>query len=202
MEKWKKLRRQWFFFLLKAYLLAPFLALEYENRYGPINNNNGFGIEPRLPLELAYYDTPDNSLLGDAAWKAMESGHWPWRAKFSKFPKFQAWLGRLGWLWRNPAYGFDRMVLGANIKPTDVPIVTGDPQVRDKPNGKEGECTITLGEYWAYVSVKKIPWLKGRCIKKEYGWRLQTYAEQPSRVKTEPVAPFVFSIRFPSFKED
>lgn len=78
-------------FFVLALLAAPFLPLFARPHPGSIDNNNGHAIEPRLPRWLAWFQTPDNSLLGDSNWKATHDG---------------SYLAQVQWLWRNPAYGF------------------------------------------------------------------------------------------------
>src|SRR5690348_11755674 len=51
-----------------AWVVTPALPLFARPRWGLIDNANRAGIEPRLPLWLAWFDTPDNSLLGDNKW--------------------------------------------------------------------------------------------------------------------------------------
>ena len=195
---------RWLFFLfpwavinLIAYFFAWLMAFFPIDRLGPIDNNNGTGIEPRLPLCLSWFDTYDNSLLGDSAWKGMEDGHWAWRARFSNWPRLQAWLGRTGWLMRNPAYGFERSVLAAQIKPTDIVDVFGDPLIQDKPAGREGFCYTEVGDYWAFDYVQRVG--ASMCIKICIGWNLKTYAEDPTRVSTQPIAQYALSPRLTTF---
>jgi hypothetical protein len=156
--KWFLLLPLWATFNFVAYFFAWLLAFFPRDRLGAIDNNSDTGIEPRLPLRLSWFDTIDNSLLGDGAWKRMEKGHWPWREKFAKWPRLQAWLGRTGWLMRNPAYGFERSVLSAKIKPDDALTVEGDPLIQDQPNGREGYCFVTVGYYWGLVLILRDAW--------------------------------------------
>lgn len=79
-------------FLLLAMLLAPLLPAFSVVRWGKLDNNNAEGIGPRLPLWLAWFDTPDNSLSGDYGWSHAH-------------PK-TTYFDMVRWLWRNPAYGF------------------------------------------------------------------------------------------------
>lgn len=81
--------------LLLAYLLAPLLP--------------SFSQSDRLPRWLAWFDTPDNTLDGDA----------PFQALHAPFPGIQTgwrrYVNRVFWLWRNPSYGFDLGVLGVTV---------------------------------------------------------------------------------------
>lgn len=193
---WFLLLPLWFVFNLLALLLAPVLALFFEDRAGFCDNGNSYGVEPRLPTCLSWFATEDNSLLGDAAWRSMAADHWHWRARFAPWPALQAYLGRLGWLWRNPAYGFERSVLAASIAPSDTVACRGDPLIQDGSNGREGYCYTTIGDYWNLVLIRRIG---HRCVKVDLGWKLKTYAEQPGRVHTEPTAQYVVSARLARF---
>jgi hypothetical protein len=168
---------------IAAYVLAPALPLFAVMRFGPMDNNNASGFEPRLPEWLSYFQTPDNSLWGDATFQRLNG------------PRYWSMVK---WLWRNPAYGFERAVLGAKIRPADVPVVKGDPDVQDGPAGKEGFCFIRISSYWNLVWVKRSG--NTRCWYFNLGWKLKTYAENPARVLTEPVAQFVVSPRRPLFR--
>lgn len=95
---------RWFFFvpanlvmLLLAYILAPIL---------PIFSKDGW-----LPRWLWWFQTPDFSLDGDGGW---QDEHWQFRKKLS--PTLSRYVGQVGWLWRNPAYGFDWTVLAFKPK--------------------------------------------------------------------------------------
>ena len=127
----------------------------------------------------------------------MEPVHWAWRAKLASSTTLQAYLGRVGWLMRNPAYGFERSVLAASISATDVVAFLGDPFIHDGDAGKAGYCCTTIGRYWNLVWIK--PLFGARCIYCSLGWNLKTYAENPERLATEPIAQYVLSPRLAKF---
>lgn len=150
-------------------------------------------------------DTNDNSLLGDGAWKRMEAGHWEWRSKI-KSVWLRDYMGRLGWLLRNSGYGLS-YYMGATIDPEAKIEVTGDPFIQDSPKGKEGKCLVIITnpdgtKYFSYNSVKKLWVVSGvlRCWKWTLGWKLKTYAEDPSRLKTKPSAQIVCAPGIKAFK--
>ncbi|TAM16080.1 MAG: hypothetical protein EPN65_15235 [Pandoraea sp.] len=62
---------------------------------------------PTLPAWLSWFQTPDNPLDGDEGWRTQ---HWQWRYRLPA--PLATYIGRVGWLVRNPAYGFDMSVLG------------------------------------------------------------------------------------------
>lgn len=168
-------------FNLLAYFLAPVLPL-FASKEG------------WLPKWLWWFQTPDNSLDGDDGWK---TEHWQWRFRLSK--RVSTYVGRVGWLWRNPAYGFEwDGPLCARISSEDEVTWSGDPGVQNRPNGKEGYCFTRVGPYWSLVYVKRLS--AATCFYLCLGWKLKTYAEDPSRVKSEPKAQFVFSPRLSEFK--
>lgn len=82
--------------LFVTYLVTPLFPLFAVSRQGPLNNNNSSGLGPRLPKWLYWFDTPDNSLLGDSKWQVQHSG---------------TYWNQVCWLYRNSLYGFKWTVL-------------------------------------------------------------------------------------------
>lgn len=184
---WLILLPLWAAFNLLAYLLAPVLPRFAFNRLGLCDNGNAIRVEPRLPDWLGWLQTDDNSLYGDYGWRTEHCPDW-----------YTDW-GMTKWLWRNPAVGFERSVLAAQIKPSMRLRKLGNPEIQDAPHGKGGVCFVMLGWYWNLVVV--IP-LGSRCFKLDIGWQLKTYAEQPHRIATQPTARYAMSVRLPTFKTD
>lgn len=190
-------------FTLLALFLAPVLPIFARDEYGLCDNGNAKRTEPRLPAWLSWFMTPDNSLYGDGAWQRMEDGHWEWRVKFAKWPAIERYLGYVGWLLRNSAYGFEwHGPLCAHIMPDALVKFSGDPWIQNRPNGKEGYCLTRIfnpdgSSYWHLYWVKVIG--GGYCLNINLGWKLKTYAEDPRRTLTEPLAMFCFSPRITSF---
>jgi len=179
--KWLLLLPCWFAFNLLAYLLAPILPLFAVVRYGQIENNNDYAAGWRLPWQLAYFDTLDNPLTGDAGHKARtinNSEYW----------------SMVLWLWRNPAVGFETLVLNATLPPKTLVEAWGDPSVQDAPHGKEGYCFTRIASYWNLVYIKRFG---TRCIKLDLGWQLKTFAEGNPLT---PSARYAMSVRLPLFK--
>jgi hypothetical protein len=179
---WFLLLPFWLVMQILAYLLAPVLPLFAESRWGSVENNNEKALGYRLPLWLAWFDTPDNRLEGDAGHRERTAGD-------------SLYYAMVLWLWRNPATGFDASVLSAVLDPLAQVVVIGDPQVQDAPHGKEGYCYTTYCDYWNLVYIKKIS--TTRCIKLDLGWQLKTFAEGHPLT---PSARYAMSIRFPEFK--
>jgi hypothetical protein len=172
-------------FTVLAWALAPILPL--------FASSDGW-----LPRWLWWFQTPDNSLDGDGGWKRE---HCQWRYGFPG--PLRAYVGRVGWLLRNPGYGFEwDGPLCARIMPDAQVKFSGDPWVQNRPNGKEGYCLTRIfnpdgSSYWHLYWVKVIG--GGYCLNINLGWKLKTYAEDPSRTRTEPRAMFCFSPRLTGF---
>jgi hypothetical protein len=72
--------------------LAPILVLFKQDAMGWVNNATARAVGPRLVRILSWWQTPDNSLDGDAGFESL-------------FPE-KNWWSKVHWLWRNPFYGF------------------------------------------------------------------------------------------------
>lgn len=175
-------------FTIIAVLLAPFLPI--------LASNDGW-----LPRWLWWFQTPDNSLDGDGGW---QREHAQWRYELPD--PLRTYVGRVGWLLRNPAYGFEWAgPLCARIDPTAAVRFIGDPWIQNRPNGKSGFCLTVIDNpdgpsFWHLYWVKAIS--DGYCLNINLGWKLKTYAEDPSRRLTKPLAMFCFSPRIAAFVEN
>lgn len=175
------------FFLLPAWLIFNGLTWLLGNwwfplfatrQLGPVNNGASMAVEPRLPSWMSWAMTYDNSLYGDGGFReGHDGGYW----------------SQVAWLYRNNAYGFERCVLAAHIASTDSVRFWGDPFIADKPNGKSGWCFVRIGDYWSFDVVIRWGW-SAKCFKLSLGWKLKTYAEDPSRIKTQPIAQYCVTI--------
>lgn len=83
-----------------------------------------------LPRRLSWFQTPDNSIDGDA-------GHLE-RWGDSEKP-LSRYVRRVAWLWRNCGYGFNIGPIGFHAEPGDTKQVFGDPSVGDT-SGVSGSC--------------------------------------------------------------
>lgn len=182
-------------FTLLAWLVAPILPLFARSEYGFCDNANRMAVEPRLPGWLSWFMTPDNSLWGDAGWRTEHCpNHW------------DSYLGMVLWLWRNPAYGFEWSgPLCAHIMPDAMVKYSGDPGVQNRPRGKAGYCFTRIFNpdgtaYWHLYLVAPVG--GGYCLNINLGWKLKTYAEDPTRTQTGPRALYCFSPRVTAFVED
>lgn len=71
--------------------LAFIIVLFWSDKEGWLNNATTKGVGPRLANWISWFQTPDNSLDGDAGFQAIHS---------------PGWWSKVQWLWRNPFYGF------------------------------------------------------------------------------------------------
>ena len=165
--------------------VLPLFATEQE---GPLNNGNEYGLGPRLPKWLSWFQTPDNSLDGDYGW---QHEHWQWRFRIPA--ALCTYVGRLGWLWRNPGYGF-----GVVRFDSAVPVVatyTGNAAVNDSP-GVEGYCLVHAGGLFQLVWVKRVG--TSKCIYCNLGWNIKGLINDPRNRYT---ATFAFSPRISTWKD-
>lgn len=164
--------------------VLPFFAIERE---GFLDNGTKFGLGWYLPNWLSWFQTPDNSLDGDEGWR---TEHWQWRYKFS--PKIATYIGRVGWLWRNPGYGVGvEYLLGDPITGT----YKGDLNVNDSP-GVEGQCFIYVQNLVQWVWVRKIG-NTGKCFYFVFGWNIKGCL---SGTEHRHTATYAFSPRISTFK--
>lgn len=159
---------------LASYPLAPIVAL-----FGDADGN--------LPRWLSLFSTYDNTLDGDDGYK-QEHRFFPANAN-----GFQRWANRTGWLWRNPAYGFD-MLLGASCQAGQILSIEGDRRVSDNPY-HPGSCfwriidgngsTVAFQLYWVHNFTATT------CIRVNLGWKLWNL-ESLATDDPWPVGNYVF----------
>lgn len=163
---------RWFLLLLingmsfiLNYPLAPFAVL--------FASEDGW-----LPKWLWWFQTPDNSLDGDGGWKAE---HRPYKIENNKY---QRWVNRVSWLYRNSMYGFAFSVLGAKTLATDAIIVTGDIQTSNRPlhNGWVFRVVKRNGVpiYWQLYYVKQRS--DKYCYRINLGWKLWQFKQGENTV--------------------
>jgi len=167
--------------------LAFVLPLFAEMREGPLDNGTKWGKGWYLPSWLNVFQTPDNSLDGDEGWR---TEHWQWRFKLPV--KICTYVGRLGWLWRNPGYGFS--VVRFDSAAPVVATYEGNPAVNDSP-GVEGWCLVHAGGLFQLVWVKRIS--DSKCIYANLGWNIKGLINDPRNRYT---ATFAFSPRISTWK--
>ena len=139
-----------------------------------------------LPKWLWWFQTPDNSLYGDDGWK---TEHWVWRYKLPAI--LATYVGMVGWLWRNPAYGFGVVYM------TGDPIIAtflGNERVNDDPLS-EGKITVYSQDLFQFVWCKKISSTK--CLYFVFGWNIKGLINSH---ETKHIATYAFSPRISTFK--
>lgn len=166
---------------LLAVILAPILPLFATEQEGWLDNHAKWGMGPRLPTWLNWFQTPDNSLDGDATFEALNgTGYWP----------------KVKWLWRNPAYAFALRYL----VPPYITSVAGDKTIKDNDNAKEGWCLVHANGLFQLVYVKRI-FSSARCIYVNLGWNIRGLVDDNVVDKPNPwQATFVFSPRISGFR--
>lgn len=151
---------------LFAYLITPLLPLFAVQRMGKSANANVSMIEPRLPHWLSWFDTPDNSLLGDFGWAAAhDGGYW----------------SKVGWLYRNSLYGFKWSELSMPIQTARVTI--GDPTI-DYHTRSFGELYIVQANgAWQY---KRVMPFCGKILVLNIGWLLDDTSQRRALFMLSP----------------
>ena len=138
--------------MILSYLLAPIIVL--------FANKDGW-----LPSWLSWFQTPDNSLDGDAGWNAE---HFLWVKVI--------YLRRVLWLWRNPVYGFGYSELGAIIPNGYVYESIGDELTSNLPlHAGQIIRKVFDGEefkYFQFYFVRDYNLFGHRCVRINLGWKL------------------------------
>lgn len=174
-----------------AWLLPPVLALLARDRHGLVHNGNREGVEPRLPVWLDWFQTPDNSLLGD-------DGH---KARWAGWPRY---MQMVAWLWRNRLYGLRWSMLSVRVEAGDKAYVTGNMLIKNRTNGVAGHFFLKYGGAWQYKAVYQV-W-GGMAIQINLGWVLDSFFRKiDTGVKSETEshssgrAIFTSSVRITEF---
>lgn len=135
--------------VLLAYFLAPIIVLFCKDGW--------------LPHWLWWFQTPDNSMDGDKGW---QNEHWQWRYALSE--PLATYVGRVGWCWRNPAYGFALSVLSA--VPEEPFHWSGNRKISNTDPVIDGWLFVTSGIYWNLYIIA--PFF-GRTFRLYLGWKLR-----------------------------
>ena len=166
---------------LLAVIIAPILPIFAKPLMGWCNNHSYEAVEPRLPTWLSWFQTPDNSLNGDATFQTM-------------FPPNQ-WWSQVHWLWRNPAYSFALRYLTSPYYTQ----VHGDKTIKDNDNAKAGWCLVNANGLFQFTLVAPIGY--SRCIYINLGWNVRGLVDDNVQPKPDPYqATFVFSPRISGFR--
>ena len=165
---------------LMAIILTPILPVLASNQEGWLDNHAKWGYGPRLPTWLSWFQTPDNSLDGDAT--------------FERLNGISYWA-KVKWLWRNPCYAFAIRYLTAPYAAS----FSGDNTIRDNDNAKAGWCLVHANGLFQFTSVTPIGY--SRCVYINLGWNIRALVDD--NVPNKPVpyqATFVFSPRISGYR--
>jgi hypothetical protein len=166
---------------LIAVILAPILPLFAIQKLWWCDNHSYQAVGPVLPSWLNWFQTPDNTLNGDATFQSLNGiSYW----------------AKVKWLWRNPAYSFALRYLNAPYATS----VAGDPTIKDNDNAKEGWCLVHANESFQFTCVKRI-FSSSRCIYINLGWNIRGLVDVNVNPKPDIwQATFVFSPRISGFR--
>lgn len=169
------------FVTLIGLLLSPILPLFASSAYGYSDNGSKLAFEPRLPVWLSWFQTPDNSLMGDAAFI---------------FANGIGYLAEVKWLIRNPAYAFSIRYLTPPYNATFL----GDNTIKDNDHAKSGWLFVRAGGIFQFACVCRIA-STSRCFYINLGWNIRALVDDNINPKPNPYqATFVFSPRISGFK--
>jgi hypothetical protein len=165
---------------LIAVVLAPVLPMLATAQEGWLDNHAKWGFGPRLPTWLSWFQTPDNSLDGDATFEQLNGiSYW----------------AKVKWLWRNPCYAFAIRYLN-NPYYTQV---SGDKTIKDNDNAKAGWCLVHANGLFQFTLVAPIGF--SRCFYCNLGWNVRGLVDDNVQPKPDPYqATFVFSPRISGFR--
>lgn len=176
---------------LFGFLLAPVLPFFATLKMGKLDNGSRTGMGYFLPDWLWWFQTPDNDLDGDHGWK---TEHWQWRYAIPIY-WLRQYVGRVGWLLRNPAYSFAvRYIPGDQYR-----WFKGDRGVKDNDGAKEGWLYVESHDLFQFVYCKQIPGTQ-RCIWVNLGWNIRALVDPLVVPPIEYQATFVFSPRISGFR--
>ncbi len=165
---------------LIAVLLAPIMPVFATQQEGWLDNHSRWGLGPRLPHWLFWFQTPDNSLDGDATFERLNP---------------PSYWSKVKWLWRNPAYAFALRYLTSPYYTK----VWGDPTIKDNDNAKSGWCLVHANNLFQFRLVAPIGF--SLCFYCNLGWNVMGLVDPNVPIKPDPwQATFVFSPRISGFR--
>ena len=117
-----------------------------------------------------FYIPFDNPVQGDRGWIT----------KHSYFPNiitgFKGYLNRVGWLLRNPIYGFSKYA-SVTYEAVDTLTIKGNPNVNDKYKVAGWMFAMlrdSRGRLKAFEWYSVTPWSKTRDLRIRIGWKIKT----------------------------
>lgn len=166
---------------LLGLILAPILPLFAQYDFGWSDNHSYQAVEPRLPIWLNWFMTPDNSLYGDTTYIQING---------------IGYLAGVKWLIRNPAYSFGLRYLTSPY----ITEVLGDKTIKDNDNAKAGWCFVKANGLFQFTYIKRI-FSSSRCIYVVLGWNIRHLVDDNVAIKNNPhMATFAFSPRISGYR--
>ncbi|MFZ9611226.1 MAG: DUF7338 family protein [Methylococcales bacterium] len=165
---------------LLAVILSPIMPIFATQQEGYLNNGSAYGMGPRLPKWLSWFQTWDNSLDGDATFVANNP---------------PSYVSKIKWLVRNPA---PSVALRTLTSPYDTSY-KGDPSIKDNDNAKAGWLFVKVNGLFQYACVKRIL-STDRCFYVNLGWNIRALVDPNVHPGTTYIATFVFSPRISGFR--
>ena len=127
-----------------------------------------------------WFGTYDNPPQGDKQW-ITEKSPFPYTTH-----GWRGYVNRVGWLWRNPAYGFQKAI---SVPKSGKVVIKGNPDISDKYR-RAGWYFATMGkEAWEFYCVIPYKWKPDKCLRVRIGWKIAT-----DKLTLLGFAPFVNSI--------
>ena len=161
-------------------VLAPVMVLFKQDKLWWCDNHSYQAIGPVLPTWINWFNTPDNTLDGDATFQANNP---------------PSYWSKVKWLWRNPAYSFALRYLSSPYTTS----VAGDPTIKDNDNAKAGWCLVHANGLFQFTLVAPIGF--SRCIYINLGWNVRGLVDVNVQPKPQEwQATFVFSPRISGFR--
>ena len=169
--------------------LTPLLPWFATMKFGPINNNNAVGFEPRLPKWLNWFMTQDNSLWGDEGWQTIHC------------PDYKSYFGMTKWLYRNSCQGLSWSVLSFKVNKDTVFTYThsGDDLKVDKNKNKSGWFYIKSPSGAFHFRFVKV--INDWIFSCEFGWLLDTYVKNKDFYIKNPYTLLQVDIKMPKILE-
>jgi hypothetical protein len=166
---------------LVAVLFAPVMVLFNVQKEWWCDNHSYQAVGPVLPSWLNWFNTPDNTLDGDASFQQL-------------FPEKNYW-SHVHWLWRNPAYSFALRYVSAPY----ITSVSGDPTIKDNDNAKAGWCLVNANGLFQFTFITPIGF--NRCFMVNLGWNIRGLVDVNVQPKPDQwQATFSFSPRISGFR--
>lgn len=163
-----------------AIILSPIMPIFATQQEGWQDNAGNYGVGPRLPKWLSWFQTWDNSLDGDATFQAANP---------------PSYVSKIKWLIRNPA---PSVALRTLTSPYDTSY-KGDPSIKDNDNAKQGWLFVKANGLFQYACVKRIL-SSDRCFYVNLGWNIRALVDPNVHPGQTYIATFVFSPRISGFR--